>query len=176
MTTTSWICLKQYRIHILYSVYKINILWSRTSVVVTISDLYIENTANLYYCFFSSCFSSSPLPRSAYPSLYTTVFLLETLSLYLYLSLCIHHTTHELTKLLNKNTPYRNHVWTWLKLYVKCTKYTQHYTHCKNTLKNTENITSSGRPALCKRDAAVTGPSTRYAQRHITRSFSHHIS
>ncbi|KAL7728804.1 hypothetical protein ACLKA6_004158 [Drosophila palustris] len=35
---------------------------------------------------------------------------------------------------------------------------------------------ASGRPALCKRDAAVTGPSTRYAQRHITRSFSHHIS
>jgi len=32
----------------------------------------------------------------------------------------------------------------------------------------------SGRPALCKRDAIVTGPSTRYAQRHITRT--HHIS
>ncbi|XP_026831697.1 putative thiamine transporter SLC35F3 isoform X3 [Drosophila erecta] len=33
---------------------------------------------------------------------------------------------------------------------------------------------ASGRPALCKRDAIVTGPSTRYAQRHITRT--HHIS
>ncbi|XP_034130027.1 uncharacterized protein LOC117584945 isoform X3 [Drosophila guanche] len=33
---------------------------------------------------------------------------------------------------------------------------------------------ASGRPALCKRDAIVPGPSTRYAQRHITRT--HHIS
>lgn len=151
-----------------------NIFRSRTSLVVTISDLYIENTANLYYCFFSSCLSSSPLPRSAYPSLYTTSsFLKRCLSIYI----CLSVFTTQHTNSPNYSTKtHRNHVWTWLKLYVNCTKYTQLYTHCKNTLKNTENITSSGRPALCKRDAAVTGPSTRYAQRHITRSFSHHIS
>jgi len=78
--------------------------------LAALSDLYIENTANLYYCFFSSCFSFSPLPRSAYPYLYSLRLSppLENLSFSLFLSLSLSLCTlHEHLQKKKKST--RNH-------------------------------------------------------------------